>query len=42
MRIGGRKLNMDDGEKWLSDSVRAFIMGCYRVQPNPGTASYLT
>lgn len=42
MRIGGRNLNLEAGESWLSDYARALIMSCFRVRPKPDIVSYLT
>lgn len=42
MRVGGRKLNLEDGKSWLSDYAREFIMSCFRVWPKPGIVSYFT
>lgn len=42
MRIGGRNLNLEAGESWLSDYARAWIMSYFRVRPKPDIVSYLT
>lgn len=33
MRVGRKKLNLEDGQSWLGDYMSKFIMSCCTVQP---------